>query len=89
MKFTAENPQEAHEIIAKWVGSKPQEVADQMKRIKLLNIEANKSIVFNASNPLNVVNSIDTAAPILSKAGIIKKVVTGKTLIDDSLIKAL
>jgi NitT/TauT family transport system substrate-binding protein len=89
MKFAVENPQEANEIIAKWVGSQPQEVADQLKRIKLLNVEANKSIVFNASNPLNVVNSIDAAAPILLKAGKIKKTVEGKTLVDDSLVTAL
>jgi NitT/TauT family transport system substrate-binding protein len=89
IKFAKDNPTEANEMVAKWVGITAPEVADQMTRIKLLDGEANKAIVFNPTNPLNVVQSIDTAGPILVKAGKAPKALPGKDLVDDSFVKAL
>jgi NitT/TauT family transport system substrate-binding protein len=89
MKFAKDNPKEANEAIAKWTGITADEVADLMTKIKLLDIEANKSIAFNPQNPLNLLDSVESAAKILKSAGKIKKPVDSKTLIDDSLIKAL
>jgi NitT/TauT family transport system substrate-binding protein len=89
MKFSQDSPQEANEIVAKWVGITPAEVADQMKRIRLMDMAANKSVVFNPSDPLNVIQSIDSAAPILVSTGKAAKAVPGKDLVDDSFVKAL
>ena len=89
MKYIADNPQEAHGLIAKWVGATPAEVTAQMAQVRLLDLAANKSIVFGETNPLNAINSINSAAPILLKAGKISKVLAGKDLVDGSLVKAL
>jgi ABC-type nitrate/sulfonate/bicarbonate transport system substrate-binding protein len=89
MKFAQANPQEANELIAKWVGATPIEVTAQMAQIKLLDMAANKSIVFDEANPLNVVSSINSAAPILLKAGKISKILPGKDLVDGSFVKAI
>ena len=89
MKYAADHPQEANKLIAKWVGATPAEIAAQMAQIRLLNMAANKSIVFDDTNSLNAINSIDTAAPILLKAGKISKVLAGKDLVDGYFVKAI
>jgi NitT/TauT family transport system substrate-binding protein len=89
MKFSQENPQEANEIVAKWVGISAEDVGKQMKQINLLDNAANKAIAFSPGHPLSVAASIDSAAPILVKAGKAPKIVAGKDLIDDSFINAL
>jgi NitT/TauT family transport system substrate-binding protein len=94
LKYAAGNVSNSNEVVAKWVGSSVEEIAMQMQQIDLLDISANKSIAFNINNPLNVVASVDSAAPILARAGKSKpaangKMLTGKDLIDDSFIKAL
>lgn len=89
IKFSQENAAEANEIVAKWTGITAQDVTDQLSRIKLLDMEQNKSIVFNTSNSLNVMKSIDSAASLLIKAGKIAKAPTGESLVDGSFVKAL
>jgi NitT/TauT family transport system substrate-binding protein len=89
MKYAAANPKETNELLAKWVGATPAEVTSQMAQVKLLDMAANKSIVFDEKNPLNVVNSINSAAPILTKAGKISQVLAGKDLVDGSFVNAL
>jgi hypothetical protein len=82
-------PKEANEIVAKWMGVTPAEVAAQAQQVQQFDIATNKSMIFNEQNPLNVVASINSAAPALIKAGKISKALAGKNLIDDSFIKAL
>ena len=89
MTFAQANPTAANELIAKWVGITPQEVAEQLPNVKLLDMTANKTIVFNASHPLNVMQSIDAAGPILVKVGKAPKALPGTSLVDDSFVKAL
>jgi NitT/TauT family transport system substrate-binding protein len=89
MKFAAANPQETNELLAKWVGATPAEVTSQMTQVRLLDMAANKSIVFDQANPLNVINSIDAATPILTTAGKISKTLAGKDLVDGSFVNAL
>ena len=89
MKFATANPQEANALLAKWVGATPAEVTAQMPLVRIMDLAANKSIVFDEKNPLNAINSIDSAAPLLVKAGKITKVLAGKDLVDSSFVKAL
>jgi NitT/TauT family transport system substrate-binding protein len=88
-KYIKANPKEANEIIAKWIGITPAEVAEQLLQVELFDLEKNKSMIFNDGNPLNVIASIDSAAPILRKAGKLTKSSAGKDLVDDSFVKAL
>jgi NitT/TauT family transport system substrate-binding protein len=87
--FAQENPDEANAIIGEWVGLKPEEVADLLTKVELLDLEANKAIAFAPDHELNVINSIDSAAPILVAAGKVKTAVEGAKLVDDSFVKAL
>lgn len=89
MAYAKANPKEANELIAKWVGITPEELAGQLAQVELFGLDKNKSTIFNAQDPLNVMASIDSAAPILLKAGKITKVLAGKDLVDDSFVKAL
>jgi NitT/TauT family transport system substrate-binding protein len=83
------HPKEANEIVAKWIGITSAEVAAQLLQVEQFDITTNKSIIFKEGNPLNVVASIDSAAPALIKAGKISKVLAGKNLVDDSFVKDL
>jgi NitT/TauT family transport system substrate-binding protein len=89
MKFAAANPQEAHTLLAKWTSAAPAEVAAQLPLVRIMDLAANKSIAFDEKNPLNAINSIDAAAPLLVKASKITKVLAGKNLVDSSFVKAL
>jgi NitT/TauT family transport system substrate-binding protein len=83
------NPIECNELIAKWTGSKAEEITVQLKQVKMLDIAANKATAFATGHPLNVASSLDAAAAILVKAGKAPKLVAGKDLVDDSFVKAL
>ncbi len=89
MKFAEANPQEANALLAKWTSAAPEEVSAQIPLVRIMNLAANKSIVFDEKNPLNAINSINSAAPLLVKAGKITKVLAGKDLVDSSFVKAL
>jgi NitT/TauT family transport system substrate-binding protein len=89
MKYAEVNPQECNEIIAKWTGSKSEEIAAQLKQVNMLDLAANKATAFAEGHPLNLAASLDAAAPILLKAGKIPKLVAGKDLVDDSFVKAI
>jgi NitT/TauT family transport system substrate-binding protein len=83
------NPIECNELIAKWTGSKAEEITVQLKQVKMLDIAANKATAFATGHPLNLASSLDAAAAILVKAGKAPKLVAGKDLVDDSFVKAL
>jgi NitT/TauT family transport system substrate-binding protein len=89
LAFAKANAKESNEIIAKWVGATPEEVTSQMTQVKILDAAANKSITFGEKDPLNAINSIDSAAPILIKAGKITKALPGKDLVDGSIVQSL
>jgi NitT/TauT family transport system substrate-binding protein len=89
MKYAEVNPKECNELIAQWTGSKPEEIAAQLKQVNMLDLAANKTTAFAAGHPLNLAASLDAAAAILVKAGKAPKIVAGKDLVDDSFVKAL
>jgi len=76
-------------IIAEKLGVKPEEVANLLKTVRIFDIAENKSIVFNPSNPLNVMDSLEFAAKTCQDIGLLSAPIDGKTLYDDSLINAI
>ncbi len=88
-QFRKRNPEAANTIVAEWIEVTPEEVADLMKKITVLDIEDNKKIAFAPDNKLNVINSIDDAGPILVEAGVAQRAVPGAELVDASFVNAL
>jgi NitT/TauT family transport system substrate-binding protein len=89
LKFAKDNATEANAITAKWTGITPQEVKEQLTQVNVLDMAANKAIAFNATNPLNVANSIDAGGKLLVNAKKVTKALSGQSLVDDSFVKAL
>lgn len=87
VKFVRSNPQEANPIVATKLGVKPNDVPAQLATVRTFDLEENKSIGFNPSNPLNVIDSLEFAAKTSQAIGLIKNPVEAKTLYDDSLVK--
>lgn len=83
------NPDEAASIIAQKLGVKPEEIPDQLAGIRTFDIAGNKEQPFNASNPLYLQKSFESAVQILHATGKIPNTIDAASLIDDSLIKSL
>jgi NitT/TauT family transport system substrate-binding protein len=89
LDFATANLDEANSIIAKWVDATPADTADMMKKVRLLDLAANKSIAFASGNPLNIANSFDSAVPILVRAGKATSEIPGISFVDSSFVEAL
>jgi NitT/TauT family transport system substrate-binding protein len=89
LQFYKDNPKDADAIVAKSLGVTAAEVPDLLQTIRLMSIEDNKTITFNPSNSLNVVDSLEFAAKTGKEIKIVAPSVDAKTLYDDSLVKAL
>lgn len=88
-QFRENNPEEANNIIAEWIEVTPEEVADLMGKITMLDIADNKAIAFSEENDLNAANSISDAGPILVEAGAAKSAPSGEELVDGSFVNEL
>jgi len=88
-QFRDNNQAEAYEIIADWIEVSPEEVADLMGKITLLNAAENQAIAFATDNDLNVANSIASAASILVEAGFAEQALPGESLVDGSFVAEL
>lgn len=89
LNFSRENPDEANQIIAEWIGSSVEETEDMMNKVNLLDLEANKEIAFSTEHQLSIANSFDSAVPILVSAGKATSEVPGVSFVDSSFIQAL
>lgn len=88
-QFRENNPEEANNIIAEWIEVTPEEVADLMGKITMLDIADNQAIAFSEENDLNAANSISDAGPILVEAGAAKTATPGAELVDGSFVNEL
>ncbi len=89
LQFYKDNPTAANAIVAKSLGVSPEEVLALVGTVRLMSIEDNKTITFNPSNPLNVLDSLEFAAKTGKDIKIVAPSVDAKSLYDDSLVKAL
>jgi NitT/TauT family transport system substrate-binding protein len=89
LQFYKDNPKQAEAIVAKNLGVTPEEIPAMMGTIRLMSIEDNKTITFNPSQALNVINSLEFATKTGKAIKLVSPSVDAKTLYDDSLVKAL
>ena len=88
-QFRESNQEEANQIIADWIEVSPEEVADLMSKITLLDAADNQEIAFSEDNELNVASCIESAGPILVEAGVAKTAIPGNELVDGSFVSEL
>lgn len=84
-----ENPKQTAPIIAQKLGVKPEEVQAQLDTVRIFDLNENKSIVFNPSEPLNVIDSLKFDVETSQAIGLIPNRLDEKNLYDDSLVKGL
>ncbi|WP_448601963.1 ABC transporter substrate-binding protein [Thermoleptolyngbya sp.] len=89
VKLVRENPAEANAIVAAKLGVSPEEVPEQLATVRMFDVAENKEIIFNPSNPLNVMDSLAFAAKTSQEIGLISGPLDASKLYDDSLIKEL
>ncbi|MBW4553844.1 MAG: ABC transporter substrate-binding protein [Aphanocapsa sp. GSE-SYN-MK-11-07L] len=88
IKLIKEKPDETAPIIAKKLGVKPEEVADQLAGVKLYDLEMNQTISFNPANPMNLYDSLEFAARIAKETKLIPQMIDVQSGLDESLIKS-
>jgi NitT/TauT family transport system substrate-binding protein len=80
---------QAIDIIAKRLGVSAAEAIPQMDGVRYLGIQDNKDIVFNASNKMNIFDSLKFAAETAYDIKLIPTPIDVTTLYDDSILKSL
>lgn len=89
VQFIRENPDEAHQIIAERLGVKLDEISPMLETIRLFSVAENKDVIFNTSDPMNVMDSLAFAAKTSETVKLINSPIDSTKLYDDSLIKGL
>jgi NitT/TauT family transport system substrate-binding protein len=82
--FYESNPTEALEIVAKKLNLEPAKLPVIMEKVRLFKPSEHQSIVFNADNSLNIMDSINFAAKVGKEMGIVEASVDPATLYDVS-----
>ncbi len=79
---------EALKITADKMGVSVDEVKEQLTGVKLLDLEANKTIAFNKSNPSNVMGNLELTTKVASESKVVAKPIDPKSLYDVSIVEA-
>ena len=87
LSFYESNPKEALEIAAAKLKLPVEELGPIMNNVRLFSPTEHASVVFNAQDPLNIMDSIDFATEVSTDLGIVKPAVDASTLYDDSYVK--
>lgn len=89
IQFLRENPEEANQIVAERLGVKPEEISPMLETVRLFNVAENKDVIFNTSDPLNVMDSLAFAAKTSEIVKLIESPVDSTKLYDNSLVEGL
>ncbi len=82
------NP-EALKIVAEKLGVKLDEAKDQLSGVKIFDLDGNKSIGFNLSNPNNVIKNLELTAKGAFDFKLAAKPLEVNSLYDDSVLKSI
>ncbi len=88
VKLIQTSPAEVAAPIAKGLGIKPAEVAEQMAGVKLYSLQDNKTITFNRSDPMNLYDSLDFASKTAAAIKLIPTPVDVNTVMNEVVVKA-
>jgi NitT/TauT family transport system substrate-binding protein len=88
-QFLQTNSQESLEILSRKLGLKPEEIPEVMATLRLFDLQQNKSVAFNPSDPMNVMDSLKFAAETGTALKFITKPVDPAQLYDDSIVNEL
>jgi NitT/TauT family transport system substrate-binding protein len=80
---------EALKISGAKLGVTAAEVTEQLKGVKLFDVDGNKTIAFNKSNPNSVIGNLELTAKGASEFKIVPQPLVVESLYDDSLIKSM
>ncbi|MBD2462040.1 ABC transporter substrate-binding protein [Oscillatoria sp. FACHB-1407] len=89
VQFVRQSPDEMAEITAQKLGVTPEEVPALLDTVRIFDMEENATVVFNADDPLNVIDSLEFAAKTSQEIKLISQPVDATKLYDDSLVKEL
>ncbi|WP_013325161.1 ABC transporter substrate-binding protein [Gloeothece verrucosa] len=88
-KLIKAKPSEFTDIIAKNLSIQAAEVPEQMAGVKLYDLDMNKTLSFNASEPMGLFNSIDFASKSAKQMNLIPQEIDVKAALVDSVVKSL
>jgi NitT/TauT family transport system substrate-binding protein len=77
---------EALKISADKMGIKPEEVKEQLTGVKLFDLDANKSMGFQKSNPKSLIGNLELTAKAAEEFKLVTKPIKVESLYDDSIV---
>ncbi len=80
---------EAIKIAGEKLGVSAAEMEMQLAGVKVFDIESNKTIAFNASNPNNVMKNFELTVKVAYESKLIPEMMDISSLYDDSIVKSL
>ncbi|WP_373541186.1 ABC transporter substrate-binding protein [Chamaesiphon sp.] len=80
---------EALKISGDKLGVSAAEVKEQLTAVKLFDVEANKTIAFNKSNPNSLIGNLDLTSKAAVEFKIVPQPLQVESLYDDSIVKSL
>jgi NitT/TauT family transport system substrate-binding protein len=89
VKSINEGSEDAIAITAEKLGIKPEEAKTQLSGVKVLDLETNKSVVFNDSHPQNAFKNFELTAKAAYDFKILPKPMDVRSMYDDSIVKSL
>lgn len=88
-QFYESNPEEALEIVASKLELDAEELPPIMENVRLFRPSEHQSVVFNTGDSLNIIESIDFAADVGKKMGVVEPSVDPSKLYDASYTQSL
>jgi NitT/TauT family transport system substrate-binding protein len=77
---------ESLKISAEKMGIKPEEVKEQLAGVKLFDLDANKTMGFQKSNPKSLIGNLDLTVKAAEEFKLISKPIKIESLYDDSIV---
>lgn len=89
VKLVNDSNPEALDIVAKKLGVKIGEAKEQLAGVKIFDLDGNKSIGFNLSNPNNMIKNLELTAKGAFDFKLASKPLEVNSLYDDSVLKSI